>query len=191
MRREEAFAIVREFIKNENLVRHMLAVEAAMRFYARKFGEDEELWGAVGLLHDFDWEIHPDLESHPQAGAPILRERNVPEEIVRGVLSHADHTGVPRASRMEKALFACDELTGLITAVALVRPSRSLADLKASSVKKKWKDRAFAAGANRGEIERGAREFGVELWEHVENVIQAMQPIAADLGLQGNPPPPG
>jgi putative nucleotidyltransferase with HDIG domain len=191
MRREEAFAIVREFIKNENLVRHMLAVEAAMRFYARKFGEDEELWGAVGLLHDFDWEIHPDLESHPQAGAPILRERNVPEEIVRGVLSHADHTGVPRASRMEKALFACDELTGLITAVALVRPSRSLTDLKASSVKKKWKDRAFAAGANRGEIERGAREFGVELWEHVENVIQAMQPIAADLGLQGNPPPPG
>ena len=187
MKREEALAIVREFIKNENLVRHMLAVEAAMRFYARKFGEDEELWGAVGLLHDFDWEIHPDLESHPQAGAPILRQRNVPEEIIRGVLSHADHTGVTRESRMEKALFACDELTGLIVAVALVRPSRSLADLTAKSVKKKWKDRAFAAGANREEIERGTREFGVELWEHVENVIHAMQPIAADLGLQGNP----
>ena len=189
MKREEALAIVREFIKSENLVRHMLAVEAAMRFYARKLGEDEDLWGNVGLLHDFDWEIHPDLESHPQAGAPLLRERNVPEEIVHAVLAHADHTGVPRETRMEKALFACDELTGLIIAVALVRPSRSLADLKAKSVKKKWKDRSFAAGANREEIERGAGEFGVELWEHVDNVIQAMRPIAADLGLEGNPPP--
>jgi putative nucleotidyltransferase with HDIG domain len=188
MKREEALAIVREYIKNENLVRHMLAVEAAMRFYAAQLGEDEELWGNVGLLHDFDWEIHPDLDRHPQAGAPILRERNVPEEIIHGVLSHADHTGVVRENRMEKALFACDELTGLITAVALVRPSRSLADLTASSVKKKWKDRAFAAGANREEIERGASEFGVDLWEHVGNVIRAMQPIAADLGLQGNPP---
>jgi putative nucleotidyltransferase with HDIG domain len=191
MKREEALAIVREYIKNENLFRHMLAVEAAMRFYAKKFGEDEELWGVLGLLHDFDWEIHPDLESHPQAGAPILRERNVPEVIVHGVLSHAEHTGIPRESRMEKALFACDELTGLITAVALVRPSRSLLDLTASSVKKKWKDRSFAAGANREEIERGARDFGVDLWEHVDNVIQAMRPIAAELGLLGNPPPPG
>lgn len=191
MKREEALAIVREFIKNENLVRHMLAVEAAMRFYAKKYGEDEEVWGVVGLLHDFDWEIHPNLDSHPQAGALILRQRNVPEEIIHGVLSHADHTGVARENRMEKALFACDELTGLITAVALVRPSRSLADLTASSVKKKWKDRAFAAGANRDEIERGTREFGVELWEHVENVIQAMQPIAGELGLQGNPAPSG
>jgi putative nucleotidyltransferase with HDIG domain len=191
MKREEALAIVREFIKNENLVRHMLAVEAAMRYYAVKYGEDTELWGAVGLLHDFDWEIHPDLERHPQAGAPILRERKVPEGIIHAVLSHADHTGVPRESRMEKALFACDELTGLITAVALVRPSRSLADLTAKSVKKKWKDRAFAAGANREEIERGASELGVELWKHVENVIQAMQPIAPDLGLQGNPVQPG
>jgi putative nucleotidyltransferase with HDIG domain len=186
MKRDEALAIVHEYIKNENLVRHMLAVEAAMRFYAAKYGEDAELWGAVGLLHDFDWEIHPDLARHPQDGAAILRQRNVPEVIIRGVLSHADHTGVARESRMEKALFACDELTGLITAVALVRPSRSLSDLKASSVKKKWKDRAFAAGANREEIERGAQELGVELWEHVENVIHAMQPIAADLGLQGN-----
>jgi putative nucleotidyltransferase with HDIG domain len=188
MQRDEALAIVREYIKNENLIRHMLAVEAAMRFYAKRFGEDEELWGNVGLLHDFDWEIHPDLERHPTAGAPILRERNVPEEIVHAVLSHADHTGIARESRMEKALFACDELTGLIVAVALVRPSRSLADLTAKSVKKKWKDRSFAAGANREEIERGAKEFGVELWEHVDNVIQAMRPIAAELGLQGNPP---
>jgi putative nucleotidyltransferase with HDIG domain len=186
MKREEALAIVREFIKNENLVRHMLAVEAAMRFYAKQFGEDEELWGNVGLLHDFDWEIHPDLASHPQAGAPILRQRSVPEVIIRAVLSHADHTGLARESRMEKALFACDELTGLITAVALVRPSRSLADLTASSVKKKWKDRAFAAGANREEMERGAKELGVDLWEHVANVILAMQPVAAELGLQGN-----
>ncbi|HEY5119196.1 MAG TPA: HDIG domain-containing metalloprotein [Anaerolineales bacterium] len=186
MKREEALAIIHEFIKNENLIRHMLAVEAAMRFYARKYGEDEELWGVVGLLHDFDWEIHPDLERHPQAGAAILRQRGVPEDIIRAVLSHADHTGVPRESRMEKALFACDELTGLITAVALVRPSRSLADLTASSVKKKWKDKAFAAGAKREEIERGAQELGVDLWEHVDNVILAMRPIAADLGLQGN-----
>ncbi len=191
MHREEALAIVHEFVKNENLVRHMLAVEAAMRFYAKKFGEDEELWSVVGLLHDFDWEIHPDLERHPQAGAAILRERRVPEEIIHGVLSHADHTGVARENRMEKALFACDELTGLITAVALVRPSRSLSDLTAKSVKKKWKDRAFAAGTNREEMERGAAEFGVELWEHVDNVIQAMRPIAAELGLEGNPPPPG
>ncbi|MGD0807884.1 MAG: HDIG domain-containing metalloprotein [Anaerolineales bacterium] len=186
MKREEALAIIHEFIKNYKLIRHMLAVEAAMRFYARKYGEDEELWGVVGLLHDFDWEIHPDLERHPQAGAAILRQRGVPEEIIRAVLSHADHTGVPRESRMEKALFACDELTGLITAVALVRPSRSLADLTASSVKKKWKDRAFAAGAKREEIESGAQELGVDLWEHVDNVILAMRPIAADLGLQGN-----
>ena len=190
MHREEALVIVHEFVKNENLVRHMLAVEAAMRFYAKKFGEDEELWSVVGLLHDFDWEIHPDLERHPQAGAAILRERRVPEEIIHAVLSHADHTGVGRANRMEKALFACDELTGLITAVALVRPSRSLADLKASSVKKKWKDRAFAAGANREEIERGAAEFGVELWEHVDNVILAMRTIAVELDLVGSPPQP-
>jgi putative nucleotidyltransferase with HDIG domain len=186
MQREEALVIVHEYIKNENLVRHMLAVEAAMRFYAKKFGEDEELWGVAGLLHDFDWEIHPDLESHPQAGAPILRQRNVPEVIIHAVLSHADHTGVARETRMEKALFACDELTGLITAVALVRPSRSLSDLTAASVKKKWKDKGFAAGANRGEIERGAQELGIELWEHVANVILAMQPVAAQLGLQGN-----
>ncbi len=181
-----ALAIVREFVKNENLVKHMLAVEAAMRFYAEKFGEDADVWGAAGLLHDFDWEIHPSMEGHPQGGAPILRERGVDEAIVRAVLSHADHTGIPRLSRMEKALAACDEITGLITAVALVRPSRSLMDLEASSVKKKWKDRAFAAGANREEIEKAAVGFGVELWEHIGNVIQAMRRIAPELGLVGN-----
>ncbi len=185
MDRNEALSIVHEYVKNENLVRHMLAVEAAMRFYAEKYNEDQETWGIAGILHDFDWEIHPTLAEHPQAGAPILRERGVPEVIVRAVLSHADHTGIPRQTLMEKALYACDEITGLITAVALVRPSRSLADLEASSVKKKWKDRAFAAGANRDEISKAAQEFGVELWEHVGNVILAMRSIAPELGLAG------
>lgn len=185
MKRSEALALVREFVKNENLVKHMLAVEAAMRFYAEKLGEDADLWGVAGLLHDFDWEIHPTLEEHPAAGAPILRERGVPEEIVRAILSHADHTGIPRDTVMEKALFACDEITGLITAVALVRPSRSLMDLKVKSVKKKWKDKSFAAGANRAEMEQGAEEFGVELWEHVGNVIEAMRRVAPELGLAG------
>jgi putative nucleotidyltransferase with HDIG domain len=187
MNRNEALAIVREFVKNENLIRHMLAVEAAMRFYAEKLGEDVETWGIAGLLHDFDWEIHPTKEQHPIEGAPILRERGVPEEIVRAILSHADHTGYPRETLMEKALYACDEITGLITAVALVRPSRSLMDLKVKSVKKKWKDKSFAAGANREEMERGAAEFGVELWEHVGNVIEAMRRVAPDLGLAGSP----
>lgn len=183
MERNTALALVREYVKNENLVRHMLSVEAAMRFYAEKYGEDVEKWGLTGLLHDFDWEIHPTLDQHPQDGAPILRERGVPDEIVRAILSHADHTGVPRTSRMEKALYACDEITGLVTAVALVRPSHSLHDLTASSVKKKWKDKAFAAGANREEIARATEEFGIELWEHVTNVITAMRGIAVDLGL--------
>jgi putative nucleotidyltransferase with HDIG domain len=187
--RADGLAIVQEFVKSENLIRHMYAVEAAMRFYARKYGEDEDLWGITGLLHDFDWEIHPSMEEHPQAGAPILRERNVPEDIVRAILSHADHTGIPRETNMEKALYACDEITGLITAVALVRPSRSLHDLKVKSVKKKWKDRSFAAGADRDEIARGANEFGIELWEHVQNIIIAMESIANELGLSGVPSP--
>jgi len=183
MDRTQALAIVREYVKNENLVRHMMAVEATMRFYAEKYGEQVEVWGLTGLLHDFDWEIHPTLEGHPQDGAPILRARGVDEVIVRAILSHADHTGVPRLSRMEKALLACDEITGLITAVALVRPSRSLLDLEAQSVKKKWKDRAFAAGANREDIARATEDFGVDLWEHVGNVILAMRRIAPALGL--------
>jgi len=186
MERERALEIVHEFIENDNLVRHMLAVEAAMRFYAEKLGEDSETWGITGLLHDFDWEIHPTLDQHPQEGVPLLRERGVPDPIVRAILSHADHTGVPRETKMEKALFACDEITGLITAVALVRPSRSLHDLKVKSVKKKWKDKSFAAGANRGEIARAADEFGIELWEHVQNVILAMRQVAPELGLEGD-----
>jgi len=163
----------------------MLSVEAAMRFYAKLYHEDQEEWGNVGLLHDFDWEIHPTLEEHPQAGVPILRDRGVPEYWIKAVLSHADHTNVPRETLMEKALFACDEITGLVTAVALVRPSRSLYDLEAKSIKKKWKDKAFAAGANREEIEIAANEFGIELWEHVSNVILAMRNIAPQLGLEG------
>ncbi len=190
MKRDEAFNIVQEYIKNQGLLNHMLSVEAAMRFYARKYNEDEETWGITGLLHDFDWEIHPTLEEHPQAGAPILRARGVPEEIVYGVLTHAEELHLPRVTLMQKALFACDEITGLITAVALVRPSRSLYDLTSSSVKKKWKDRAFAAGTNREEMERAAAEFGMELWEHVDNVIAAMREIAPTLGLVGNITPP-
>jgi len=186
MTRAEALALVREYVKNEGLVRHMLSVEAAMRFYAEKFGEDVEAWGLIGLLHDFDWEIHPTLEGHPQDGAPMLRERGVPEEIIQDILSHADHLNMPRDTKVRQAICACDEITGLITAVALVRPSKSLYDLEAASVKKKWKDKAFAAGTSRTEMEHAAQEFGIELWEHVGNVIQAMRKIAPELGLVGN-----
>jgi putative nucleotidyltransferase with HDIG domain len=186
MTREEALSLVREYVKSESLVRHMLCVEVAMRFYAEKYGEDVELWGLTGLLHDFDWEIHPTAEQHPAEGAPILRQRGVDEVIVRAILSHGDNTGIPRESLMEKALNACDEITGLITAVALVRPSRSLYDLEPSSVKKKWKDKAFAAGTDRSSMEKAAEEFGVELWEHVGNVILAMRRIAPELGLMGS-----
>ncbi|MFN2145929.1 MAG: HD domain-containing protein [Anaerolineales bacterium] len=183
--REEALAIVRDYVKNENLVRHMLAVEAAMRWYARKFGEDEERWGLVALLHDFDWEIHPDLERHPQAGAPILRELGIEEDIIEDILSHADHTGVPRDTTLRKALAACDELTGLITATALVRPTKDIRDVAVKSVMKKWKVPSFAAGANRDEMDESIEAFGVEKREHVGNVLEAMQGIAEELGLAG------
>jgi len=186
MDRNEALIIVNEFIKNPSLVRHMLAVEASMRYYAKLHNQDVDLWGITGLLHDFDWEIHPTLEEHPVAGASLLKERGVSDEIIRAILSHADHTGYPRNTLMEKALYACDEITGLVTAVALVRPSKSLYDLSATSIKKKWKDKAFAAGANRDEITRAAEEFGVELWSHVDNIIMAMRNIAVELELEGN-----
>jgi putative nucleotidyltransferase with HDIG domain len=188
MERSQALAILYEHVQNPGLRNHMLSVEAAMRGYASAFDGDSETWGLAGLLHDFDWEIHPTLEHHPQDGAPILRARGVPEEIVRCILSHAEHTGVPRLSAMEHALYACDELTGLITAVALVRPSHSLHDLTAKSVRKKWTDARFAAAVNRNEITHGAQELGVDLWEHVENVIRFMRTIAAELGLDGAPP---
>jgi putative nucleotidyltransferase with HDIG domain len=186
MKRETAYALVTEFVKNDSLVKHMLSVEAAMRAYAAKYGEDPEAWGLAGLLHDFDWEIHPTLHEHPQNGAPILRERGVPDDIIRCIQSHAPHTGVPREKAMDKALFAVDELTGLITACALVRPSKSLHDLTAKSVKGKWKDKAFAAGVNRAEIEQGVQELGVDLTEHITFTIEAMRAIAPRLGLDGS-----
>lgn len=183
MNRDEALTILQEFIENQNLIRHMLAVEAAMRFYAEKYNQNVDTWGITGLLHDFDWEIHPSLDEHPQKGEPILRKRGVPDEICRAILSHADHTGIPRESMMEKALFACDEITGLIVAVALIRPSKSLADLTVKSIKKKWKDKSFAAGANREEIAKGAEAFDIDLWDHTNNVIIAMRKISESLGL--------
>lgn len=186
MNHGEALSIVKEYVKNENLIHHMLAVEAAMIYYAEKLNEPVEKWAVTGLLHDFDWEIHPTAEQHPAHGALILRDKGVPEEIVQAILAHGDHLNLPRTSTLAKALYACDEITGLITAVALVRPSRSLYDLEPGSVKKKWKDRAFAAGANREEIARGAEEFGVPLWEHCGNVIEAMRKIAPQIGLAGN-----
>jgi putative nucleotidyltransferase with HDIG domain len=186
MNREEALSLVREFTKNENLVKHMLSVEAAMRAYARHYGEDEEAWGRVGLLHDFDWEIHPNLDEHPMEGAPILRERGVDEEDIRTIQSHADRSGVPRETQRDRVLFAVDELTGLITAVALVRPSKDISDVKVKSIKKKWKDRSFAAGVDREEVTHAVEELGVDLWEeHVPRILEAMQGIAADLELDG------
>jgi len=186
MEREEALKIVNHYVKNRGLINHMLCVEAAMRFYAGKEHADQSMWGITGLLHDFDWEIHPTPDQHPVDGAPLLREQNVPEEIVGAILSHGSLSTYPRETRMEKALFACDEITGLITAVALVRPSRSLYDLEASSVKKKWKDKAFAAGTNREEMELAAAEYDVPLWEHVDNIIRAMRGIAKEINLEGN-----
>jgi len=187
--REEGFKIVTQYVKNSGLINHMLSVEAAMRYYAEKYNGDVEVWGLAGLLHDFDWEIHPTMEDHPSAGAPILRELHVPEEIVHAVLSHG--IGVERENLMEKCLAAVDELTGLITAVALVRPSKSLYDLTASSVKKKWKDRAFAAAIDREEIAVNTEAFGVDLWPHVDNVILAMRKIAPQLDLEGSLKPDG
>jgi len=186
MNRQEALAFVRTHVKNEGLLRHMLSVEAAMRWYARKWGEDEEKWGLAGLLHDYDWEIHPTAETHPLEGIALLREMGLPEDLLGAIASHGEQPGYPRTTRFQKALSACDEITGMITAVALVRPSKSLYDLEASSVKKKWKDRAFAAGTDRALMEEGARDIGVELWEHVGNVIHAMRAIAPDLGLTGS-----
>ena len=186
MERTEALNIVTKYVKNQGLIHHMFSVEAAMRFYAKKEKADVDLWGLTGLLHDFDWEIHPTAAQHPLDGAPILREYHVPEEVIRAILSHSNFIDYSRQTRMEKMLFACDEITGLITAVALVRPSKSLYDLEASSVKKKWKDKAFAAGTNREEMELGAQEIGIPLWEHVGNVILAMREIAPILGLEGN-----
>jgi len=183
MDREQAWALLSEHTKNENLLKHALAVEAAMRAYARKFGEDEEKWSIAGLIHDFDYEQHPTAEEHPAWGAKFLEEQRWPEDIVYAVKCHGDHLNLPRQSLLDKALYAVDELTGLIVAVALVRPSKSIMDVKLKSVKKKWKDKAFAAGVHREAIEEGAADLGVELDEHIGIVLSAMQDIADELGL--------
>jgi len=186
--REEAWELLNEYTENPSLINHALAVEAGMRAYARRFGEDEEQWGVVGLIHDFEYEKYPDLGpgGHPFKGAEILREKGWPEELIRGVQAHApDLTKVTPESNMEKAIYAVDELTGLIVATALVRPSKSLLDVKVRSVKKKWKDKSFAAGVNRGDVEAGAAMLGVELSEHIGVVLQAMQGIAEEMGLAG------
>jgi len=183
--RTAAWSLLIEFTASENLRKHALAVEACMRAYARKFAEDEDTWGVTGLIHDFDYEKYPTPEEHPFVGNKILEERGWPEPIRRAILSHAQYSGVPRVSNMEKTLFACDELAGLITATALVKPGKSLAEVDAKSVRKKMKDKAFARSVSREDIIQGAQELGVDLDEHIAFCIEAMKGIAAELGLAG------
>ena len=188
--RDEALAIVHEYTQSDSLRKHMLAVEAAMRAYAEKFGEDPERWGLAGLVHDFDYERFPNdahsaTDEHPAEGVRILRARGFPEDILEAILGHANYSGVPRESRMAKTLFAVDELTGLITATALVRPSKSVMEVEAKSVRKKMKDKAFARGVNRDDVINGAADLGVDLDEHIDFVIRAMQRCADELGLSG------
>ena len=188
--RDEALAIQHEYTKSDSLRKHMLAVEAAMRAYASKFGEDPHRWGLTGLIHDFDYERYPNAEhsptdGHPAYGVAVLRERGWPDDILRAILGHATYSGVPRESRMAKTLFAVDELTGLVTATALVRPSRSVHEVDARSVKKKMKDKAFARGVNRDDVLLGAQELGVDLDEHIQFVVDAMKGAADALGLAG------
>jgi len=180
---EDALKLLFEYTESENLRKHALAVEAAMRAYARKFGEDEEKWAIVGLLHDFDYEKFPTPDQHPWIGSKILEERGYPEDIRKAILGHADYTGIPRDTLMAKALYACDELCGFITAVALVRPNKKLEEVTVESVKKKLKDKAFARSVNRNDIYKGAEELGIPLDEHIQFVIDAMKSIADKLGL--------
>jgi putative nucleotidyltransferase with HDIG domain len=184
--REQAWNILCEFTKSDGLRKHALAVEACVAAYARKFGGDTERWQVAALLHDFDWEIHPTLEGHPQLGEPLLAERGVDEETRRAILSHANHTGVPRQSPLEKTLYACDELAGFITAISYVKPHRSVFEVDAASVKKKMKDKAFARSVNRQDIIDGAAELGVPLDEHIDFCVKAMQERAGELGIKGS-----
>ncbi len=194
MNRNDAWDIVCEHVENVGLRKHMLAVEAAMRRYADKLGGDVDLWGLAGLLHDYDWEVHPSLESHPKDGAPLLRGRGCPEEVVHAILAHnPEGTGVEAEAPIDYALRACDEITGLITASALVRPSKDVRDVKIKSLKKRWKEKAFARGVDREEAAAAIEDFsrvcfggGQERWQHVEEVLTAMQEIAAELGLDGS-----
>jgi predicted hydrolase (HD superfamily) len=184
--REGAWTLVTEHTKSESLRKHMLAVEAAVRGYARLWGENEDDWGVVALLHDFDYERWPDQANHPFRGVEILTEKGYPEWVTRAILSHADYSGVPRESRLEKALYACDEMAGFVTAAALVRPSKSVLDLEAGSVLKRMKDKAFAKAVSRDDLKRGAEELGIPLEEHVGNVIRFLRVQAEPLGLKGN-----
>ena len=188
--RDQALAIMHEYTASDSLRKHMLSVEAAMRAYAAKFGEDVERWGVTGLVHDFDYERYPNeahsaTEEHPAEGVRILRSKGFPEDILEAILGHARYSGVPRVSKMAKTLFAVDELTGLITATALVRPTRNLLEVEAKSVRKKMKDKAFARGVSREDVTEGAADLGVDLDEHISFVIGAMQRIAPELGLAG------
>jgi putative nucleotidyltransferase with HDIG domain len=184
--RQAAWSLLTEYTTSESLRKHALAVEACMRAYAEKHGEDENLWGVVGLLHDFDYEKYPSAEDHPFKGSEILKERGYPEEIRKAIQSHAEYSGLPRETPMEKTLFACDELAGFITAVALVKPGKSLAEVDAKSVRKKMKDKAFARSVNREDIINGAADLGVDLQEHIAFCIEAMKAIAVELGLDGS-----
>jgi len=184
--RETAWGLLTEFTQSESLRKHALSVEACMRAYARKLNADEALWGVVGLLHDFDYEKYPSLDDHPYKGNQILKDRGYPEEIRRAIMSHAEYTGVSRDTAMEKALFACDELAGFITAVALIKPGKSLAEVDTKSVRKRMKDKAFARKVNRDDIVNGAAALGVDLDEHITFCIEALKPIADQLGLDGS-----
>lgn len=187
MNKDSAWQIVDQYVKSESLRKHMQSVEVVMEAYAKKYKQDPEFWAVAGILHDFDWEIHPTLEEHPLKGSAILEGLGASQELITTILSHADHTGVPRITLCQKALFACDELTGLITASVYVRPSKSILDLELKSIQKKFKDKAFARGVNRAEVAQGAKELGVDLWqEHVPFVLKAMKDNAKYLDLQGN-----
>jgi len=183
MDRDRAWVLLTEFTQSDSLRKHALAVEAAMRAYAARYGQDPDTWGAAGMLHDFDYEMHPTAPRHPMKGAEILLGRGVPDPVVHAVLAHADYSGYPRVSLLDRALYACDELSGFVTACALVRPGRAIAGLEVGSVKKKLKDRAFARTVNRDDVYRGALELGVDLDAHIGFVIQALAAVAPRLGL--------
>lgn len=191
--RAAGWDVVQEFVRSDNLRKHMLAVEAAMRGYAERLGEDRETWGLAGLLHDFDWELHPTLEAHPKEGAPILRERGVAEPVVQAILAHnTEGTGIERSAPLDFALLACDEVTGLISAAALIRPSKDVREVPLKSIQKRWKEKTFAAGVDRAHVEQVSGDFSrvcfegsLDLWQHVDNVLRSMQAIAAELGLDG------
>jgi predicted hydrolase (HD superfamily) len=185
MNRDDAWRLLNEYTKSDSLLKHAMGVEAAVRGYARSFGEDEDGWGIVGLLHDFDYERWPTLEDHPFRGCEILREHGYPEWVTRAILSHADYSGVPRESRLEKTLWGCDEMAGFVTAASLVRPSKSILDLEPSSVMKRMKDKAFARAVKREDLKKGAEDLGLPLEEHIGNVITFMRERADALGLRG------